>query len=81
MHMVVPRAVGVYFTGGYVLDQFKRRPWELSGGASFYPSGTRSWRVNLHVIRVQRSPTGSNFGYYTAGQSGTTISIGVDLLL
>jgi hypothetical protein len=81
MQMVVPKLVGVYFTGGYVFDDFKRHPWELSGGASVYPSGTRSWRLNLHVIRVQRSPTGSNFGYYTAGQSGTTISIGTDILL
>jgi len=81
MHMVVPKLVGVYFTGGYVFDDFKRRPWELSGGASVYPSKTRSWRLNLHVIRVQRSPTGSSFGYYTAGQSGTTISLGTDILL
>lgn len=81
MQMVVPKIVGVYFSGGYVFDDFKRHPWELSGGASVYPSGTRSWRLNLHVIRVQRSPTGSNFGYYTAGQSGTTVSLGTDILL
>ncbi|MGZ3424064.1 MAG: hypothetical protein ACXVEE_39750 [Polyangiales bacterium] len=81
MHMVVPKLLGLYFTGGYVFDKFKRHPWELSGGASVYPSGTRSWRINLHVIRVERSPTGSSFGYYTAGQSGTTISLGTDILL
>ena len=56
------------------------KPWRWEGGASVYPSRTRSWRLNLHVIRVNRSPTGSNFGYYTAGQSGTTISIGTDVL-
>jgi hypothetical protein len=29
---------------------------------------------------VHKSPTGSSFGYYTAGQSGTTFSIGTDVL-
>jgi hypothetical protein len=66
---------------GYLFDDFKRHPWELSGGTSIYPTGTRSWRLNLHIIRVERSPAASNFGFYTAGQSGTTISIGTDILL
>jgi hypothetical protein len=81
MHMVVPRLVGVYLTYGQVFDQFERDPWEISGGASFYPSRTRSWRVNLHLIKVEKSPAASNFGFYTSGQSGTTISIGTDILL
>jgi hypothetical protein len=81
MHMVVPRLVGVYLTYGQIFDDFDRDPWELSGGASFYPSRTRSWRLNLHLIRVEKSPSASNFGFYTAGQSGTTISIGTDILL
>ena len=81
MHMVVPKLVGVYGTYGTVFDDFDRRPWELSGGVSVYPSGTRSWRLNFHLIRVERSPAASNFGFYTAGQSGTTISIGTDILL
>ena len=81
MHMVVPRLVGVYLTYGQLFDQFERDPWEISGGASFYPSRTRSWRVNLHLIKVEKSPAASNFGFYTSGQSGTTISIGTDILL
>jgi hypothetical protein len=81
MEMVVPKLVGVYATYGLVIDDFDRKPYEISGGVSYYPSGTRSWRVNLHVIRIQRSPAASNFGFYTAGQSGTTISIGTDILL
>jgi hypothetical protein len=63
-----------------VWDDFKRNPWEVSGGVSVYPTGTRSWRLNLHVIRIEKSPTGSNFGYYTAGQSGTTVSVGTDII-
>jgi hypothetical protein len=46
-----------------------------------YPSGTRSWRLNLHLIRVERSPSASSFGFYVAGQSGTTVSVGTDILL
>lgn len=80
MHMVVPRLVGVYLTYGRVFDEFDRNPWELSGGASYYPSRSRSWRLNAHVIRIERSPAASNFGFYTSGQSGTTISLGTDIL-
>ena len=81
MHMVVPKKVGLYAATGYVWDDFKRNPWELSGGASFWPYGNRVWRLNLHLIHVEKSPTGSSFGYYTAGQTGTTISLGTDILL
>jgi hypothetical protein len=81
MHMVVPGRLGVYGVGSYVYDAFRRYPWELGGGASFYPYGNRNWRLNLHVIHVDRSPTGSNFGYYSAGMTGTIVSIGTDVLL
>jgi len=81
MQMVVPRLVGVYATYGKVFDDFDRKPWELSGGANYYPSGTRSWRLNLHLIHVNKSPAASNFGFYTAGQTGTTESAGVDILM
>ncbi|HSE45800.1 MAG TPA: hypothetical protein VLA89_10800 [Gemmatimonadales bacterium] len=79
--MVVPRKLNLYAAAGYVFDHFDRKPWEIAGGASFYPYGNRVWRLNLHLIRIEKSPTGSSFGYYTAGQSGTTLSIGTDLLL
>jgi len=80
-HMVVPRKLLLYGAAGKVFDHFERNPWEIAGGASFYPYGSRVWRLNLHVIRIEKSPTGSSFGYYTAGQSGTTLSIGTDILL
>lgn len=81
MHMVVPKHLGIYAATGYVFDQFDRKPWEIAGGASFYPYGNRAWRLNLHIIRVEQSPASSSLGYYTAGQSGTTISLGTDILL
>jgi hypothetical protein len=35
----------------------------------------------MHVLHVDRSPTGSNFGYYNAGMTGTIFSLGTDILL
>jgi hypothetical protein len=81
MHMVVPKKLGLYATYGKVFDDFKRNPYEISEGANFYPSGTRSWRLNLHLIHVRKSPAASNFGFYTSGQTGTTLSTGVDILM
>jgi hypothetical protein len=81
MHMVVPRKLGIYALGSYMFDDFERHPWEAGGGASFYPYGSRQWRLNLHVIHIEKSPASSNFGYYTAGQTGTIFSVGTDILL
>ena len=81
MRMVIPQKLGAYVASGYVFDQFKRHPWELSGGLDYYPYGSRAWRLNAHYIHIVKSPTGSFFGYYTAGQTGTTISLGTDILL
>lgn len=81
MYMAVPKLVGVYASGTAVFDDFERFPWEMSGGVSFFPMSSRSLRLNLHFIYVDRSPTGSVFGFYTAGQRGPTVSIGADFLL
>jgi hypothetical protein len=79
-YMVVPRYVLLYVSGGYLWDQYRRHPYEISPGASFYPTQTRSWRINLHTIRISKSPTGSTFGYYAPGQTGWTVSLGTDVL-
>jgi hypothetical protein len=81
MYMVVRKRLGIYAGVGYIFDEFERRPWEITGGASFYPFGSRAWRLNLHYIHVEQSPTGSAFGFYTAGQTGDTIALGADVLL
>ena len=46
-----------------------------------YPERHASWRLNLHIIHIEKSPAASNFGFYTAGQTGTTISLGMDILM
>lgn len=78
--MVVPKRLGIYAVGSYVMDDFQRFPYELGGGANFYPYGSRQWRLNLHLLHVDKSPASSNFGYYQAGLTGTVISLGTDIL-
>jgi hypothetical protein len=80
-YMIVPKTVLLYGVGGYVSDQFKRHPWEAGGGASYYPSHMRSWRLNMHLLHIDKAPTSSFFGYYQPGQTGTIFSLGVDILL
>ncbi len=43
-------------------------------GTNYYITDSRNHRVNLQVQDVNHSPVGSTFGYYTAGQNGTTVS-------
>ncbi|MBF5043090.1 hypothetical protein FGE12_11890 [Aggregicoccus sp. 17bor-14] len=81
MHMLLPKKLGLYGSASYVFDDFQRHPWEVLGGLSYFPFDARSVRLNLHVIHVEKSPTGSSFGFYTGGQTGTTLSLGVDILL
>lgn len=81
MYMVLPKKLGAYVVSGYVHDHFNRRPWELGGGLSLYPYGNRSWRINAHVLHVDKSPAGSSFGYYLSGLTGTIISFGTDIIL
>jgi hypothetical protein len=79
-YMVIPRRLAIYGVSGYVWDDFDRQPWEAGGGANYYPSGTRAWRLNMHLLHIDQSPASSSFGYYLAGQTGTIFSLGVDFL-
>ncbi len=80
-YMIVPKRVDMYAVGGYIWDAFRRNPWETGGGLNYYPSGTRSWRLNMHLLHIDKSPASSFFGYYQPGQTGTIFSLGVDVLL
>lgn len=79
--MAVPHHLGLYGSGTYIWDDFQRRPWAVAAGASVYPFASQSWRINLHFVYVHESPTGSSFGFYTAGQTGPILSIGTDVLI
>ncbi|MBC5773653.1 hypothetical protein H8S95_06230 [Pontibacter sp. KCTC 32443] len=78
---IIKKRLHMYGAYSMVVDEFDRDPWEVVGGLNYYPSGTRNWRLNLHALRVEKSPAGSQFGFYVPGQTGATLSIGTDILL
>jgi hypothetical protein len=79
--MVIPKRMAVYGINSYFWDEFKRHPYEFGGGVNLYPINSRSWRLNAQVMRVYKSSAGGTFGLYTAGQTGTTITLGTDIIL
>jgi len=80
-YMLIPKKLCLYGIHSYLFDEFKRNPWEAGGGLNLYPIQTRSWRLNLQVMHVNKSSAGGTFGLYTAGQTGTTFTFGTDILL
>lgn len=79
--VVVPKRLIIYGINSYFWDEFKRNPHEYGGGFNFYPVNSRSWRLNMQLMRVYKSSAGGTFGLYNAGQTGTTLTIGTDILL
>jgi hypothetical protein len=79
--LLVPKRLIIYGINSYFWDEFKRNPHEYGGGFNFYPINSRSWRLNMLLMRVVRSSAGGTFGLYTSGQTGTTLTIGTDILL
>jgi hypothetical protein len=79
--MVIPRVLMVYGINSFIWDQWDRRPWEAGGGVNVYPMKSRSWRLNLQIDYLYKCSAGGTFGLYTAGQTGTTLTIGADILL
>lgn len=79
--MIIPKRLIIYGIHSYMWDDFKRNPHEYGGGFNFYPINSRSWRLNMQIMRVYKSSAGGNFGLYNAGQTGTTLTIGTDILL
>ena len=77
---VIPFTLQLYSSTSWIFDQFQRYPWEVIVGTNWYPAGTRSLRFNLQAMHVDKSPVASSFGYYIGGQTGLTISTGIDFL-
>jgi hypothetical protein len=80
-YMVIPQKLLLYGINSFFWDEFKRNPWEAGGGANFYPAKSRSWRLNMQIMHVNKTAAGGTFGLYTAGQTGTTFTFGSDILL
>jgi hypothetical protein len=52
---------------------------EVLAGLNYYPANTRNHRINFQIMNVNRSPVSSTFGYYTAGQDGTSVSVAASI--
>jgi hypothetical protein len=48
---------------------------EAALGGNYYWFNSRNVRTNAQVMRIDRSPAGSVFGFYVGGQKGTTVSV------
>jgi hypothetical protein len=81
LYMAIPKVLCVYGVHTKLFDEFKRHPWEAGGGVNIYPAKSRSWRINVQGMYVYKTAAGGTFGLYTAGQTGTTLTIGMDILL
>jgi hypothetical protein len=79
--VVVPKRLIIYGINSYFWDEFKRNPHEYGGGFNFYPVNSRSWRLNMQLMRVYKTSAGGTFGLYNGGQTGSTLTIGTDILL
>jgi hypothetical protein len=76
-YMVVPQRWELYGSYSRVFGAFNTA-WELGGGVNFYPYRSRNFKINGTVIYVDRSPTGSLFGYFVGGQKGPIVSFSAD---
>ena len=52
---------------------------EYLGGVNFYLANSRNYRFNAQVIRVNRSPVSSSFGYYVGCQKGVTVALAMSI--
>jgi hypothetical protein len=52
---------------------------EFLGGLNWFFANTRDIRINAQLIRVNRSPVSSSFGYYMGGQKGMTASLAASI--
>jgi hypothetical protein len=81
LYMAIPKTLCIYGIYSGLIDEFKRNPWEIGGGLNIYPIKSRSWRLNIQAMKVVKSASGGTFGLYNSGQTGTTLTLGTDILL
>ena len=81
LYMLIPKTLCIYGVNSMIIDDFNVNPWEAGGGVNIYPSKTRSFRINVQATHINRGAAGGTFGLYTTGQTGTTFTIGSDILL
>ncbi|NVB83645.1 MAG: hypothetical protein HOV81_35050 [Kofleriaceae bacterium] len=53
--------------------------YEWLAGVNWFFANTRDIRLNGQIIRMNRSPVSSSFGYYVGGLKGETVSLAVSI--
>jgi len=81
LYMLIPKTLCIYGVNSMIIDEFNRNPWEAGGGVNIYPSKTRSFRINMQATHIHKGAAGGTFGLYTTGHTGTTFTMGADILL
>jgi hypothetical protein len=76
-YMIAPERWEVFGAHSQLWGQFNRAI-ELTGGLNYYPFRSRSLKLNLMLLYVDRSPVQSFFGYFVGGQKGPTVSFSAD---
>ena len=76
--MVVPRLLQVYVGNSGIQGDYGD-PWEVRGGANFYPVKERGFRVNTEVIHVKGSPVGYTAYPMPVGATGTVFHLNLEL--
>jgi hypothetical protein len=78
-YQLVARRFALYAVNSVVFGEFNR-PWELGGGGNWYPYENRAMRINAHVNYIVDSPASNPSSYYTAGHTGTILSLAAELM-
>ena len=76
--MLVPKVVQVYFGNSAIYGDFGD-PWEVRGGANFYPVPERGFRVNTEWIHVDHSPVGYTAYPLPVGSNGDVFHVNLEL--
>ena len=76
--MVVPKALQLYFGTSQIFGNYGD-PWEVRGGANWYPMKERGIRVNGEWMYVDGSPVGYTAYPYAVGSKGPVFHLNLEM--
>ena len=76
--MAIPKILQPYFGTSQIFGQYGD-PWEVRGGANWYPWKERGIRVNGELMHVNRSPVGYTAYPYPVGARGTVFHLNLEM--
>jgi len=76
--MVVPKALQLYFGTSQIFGNYGD-PWEVRGGANWYPMKERGIRINGEWMYVDGSPVGYTAYPYAVGSKGPVFHLNLEM--